>query len=59
MKLKPCGDWPTDRSMEEEPLTLAVGVVVVVAAGWTMQHWLEVDLFGEGPLDEGRDLRPR
>lgn len=38
-----------------EPLTLAV----VVVAGGTGQLWLEVDLLGEAPLDDGRDLRPR
>lgn len=44
---------------EEEHLTLAVVVAAPVAVGWTMQLWLDVDLLGEAPLEEGRDLRPR
>lgn len=55
--LKCFGEQNENRSAKQVcPLTLGV----LVAAGFvgTGQLWLEVDLLGEAPLDDGRDLRP-
>lgn len=35
-----------------------LGVLEPVGLGCAGQQWLELDLLGEVPLEDGRDLRP-
>lgn len=44
--------------MEPEQSALTFGVPGIAGVGCVVQLWLELDLFGEAPLDDGRDLRP-
>lgn len=50
------GSDHTYRMADVRALTL--GVLVTAGIDGMAQLWLEVDLLGDAPLDDGRDLRP-
>lgn len=55
------GEW-TNYSMIDNywmcVRVLTLGVPVTAGADGMAQLWLEQDLLGDAPLDDGRDLRP-
>lgn len=54
------GQWESrDRDRDGRAELLTFTVVPGAGFGGTAQLWLEVDLLGDAPLDDGRDRRPR